>query len=121
VTSNAPQGEQEPQWQQPSFQPAPEPASAPAEPPVTHGSLILPAARLQPPSAVETTVRTLSGLVWPVMILLAIMSVVDFWPAILVAIVTSTVLGNVGRHLKARRKLAARPRRITPGDQGTLR
>ncbi len=121
MTSNAPQGEQEPQWQQPSFQPAPDPAPAPAGPPVTSGSLILPAGRVQPPSAVETTVRTLSGLVWPVMILLAIMGVAPFWPAILAAIVTSTVLGNVSRHLKARRKVAALPRRITPGDQGTLR
>lgn len=82
---------------------------------------MLPAMRIQPPSAVETTVRTLSGLVWPVMILLAVMGVVGFWPAILAAIVTSTVLGNVGRHLKARRKIAALPRRITPGEQGTLR
>jgi hypothetical protein len=121
VTSNASQGEQEPQWQQPSFQPGKEPGPAPSEPVVASGSLIVPFAAVPPPSAIETTVRTISGLVWPVMIVLAIMGGIDFWPAILIAIVTSTVLGNVSRHLKAQRKDVARTRRITPGDPGRMR
>jgi hypothetical protein len=121
VTSNAPQGEQEPQWQQPSFQPGKEPGPAPSEPPVSFGSLIVPAAAVPPPSVLESTVRTISGVVWPAMIVLWLMGAVSFWPAILVAIITTTVLGNVSRHLKARRKDVVRIRRITPGGRGRMR
>lgn len=121
MTSNAPQGEQEPLWQQPSFQPGKDPGPAPSEPLVASGSVIVPAGAVPPPSVIESTVRTISGVVWPVMIVLWLMGTVSFWPAILVAIVTTTVLGNVSRHLKARRKVVARTRRITPGDQGRMR
>ena len=121
MSSNAPQGEQEPQWQQPSFQPGKESGPVPSEPLVTSGSLIVPAGAMPVPSVIETTVRTISGVVWPVMIVLALMGAVSWWPAILIAIVTTTVLGNVSGHLKARRKALTRTRRITPGDQGRLR
>ena len=82
--------------------------------------MIVPAGVVPPPSVLETTVRTISGVVWPVMIVLALMGTVSWWPAILIAIVTTTVLGNVSGHLKARRKALTRSRRITPGDQGRL-
>ena len=121
MSSNAPQGEQEPQWQQPSFQPGKEPGPAPSEAPVAFGSVIVPAAAVPPPSVMESTVRTISGVVWPAMIVLWLMGAVSFWPAILVAIVTTTVLGNVSRHLKARRKQVARTRRVTPDDPGRMR
>ncbi len=116
VTSNAPQDEQEPQWQQPSFD-----AGAPAETVrgeglVVSGPLIVPAEPPMPPSAMETAVNTLAGVIWPVMIVLAIMNTIGWWPAILIAIVTTTVLGNVGGHLKSRRKALGRGRTIPPGD-----
>ncbi len=121
MTSNAPQEEQEPQWQQPSFQPDQDPQVPPRVDQVVTGSVIVPAEPALPPSAMETAVNTVAGVIWPVMIVLAIMGMVGWWPAILIAIVTTTVLGNVGGHLKSRRKAVTRTRRITPGDPGRMR
>ena len=108
-------GEPEPQWRQPSFPTANEPQSAPVDGAVASGSVIVPRGGVAPPSVVETTLATVGGVVWPVMILLALMGVVGWWPAILVAIVTSTVLGNVRGHLKARRKALGRGRTRATG------
>jgi hypothetical protein len=55
------------------------------------------------------------------MILLALMGVVGWWPAILIAIVGSTVLGNVGGHIRSRRKALGRGRRIPPANRDRLR
>jgi len=55
------------------------------------------------------------------MILLALMGAIGWWPAILIAIVSSTVLGNVGGHLKSRRKALGRGRGIPRGDRDRLR
>ena len=126
--TNPPQtGEPEPQWQQPSFSPDDPSRPFSVEKPVVTGSVIVPRADMAPPSAVETTIATVGGLVWPVMIVLALMGAVGWWPAILIAIVTSAVLGNVRGHLKARRKALGRARRrppnppIPPGNRGGLR
>jgi hypothetical protein len=108
VTNAPPTGEQEPQWRQPSFPSENAPKAEPVGSRVTSGSVLVPKAVTPPPSVVETTVRTVAGVVWPVMILLAVMGVVGWWPAILIAIVGSTVLGNVGRHLRSRRKAIGR-------------
>lgn len=121
MTSNAPQDEQEPQWQQPSFQPDNESPVPPRVDQVVTGSVIVPAEPALPPSAMETAVNTVAGVIWPVMIVLAIMGMLQWWPAILIAIVTTTVLGNVGGHLTSRRKAAARVRMIPPTDPGTMR
>ena len=120
--TNPPQtGEPEPQWQQPSF--SPENGSKPSrvEKPVVSGSVIVPRGRIAPPSVVETTIATVGGMVWPVMIVLALMGAIGWWPAILIAIVTSTVLGNVRGHLKARRKALGRGQTLPPTHRNRLR
>ncbi len=117
--TTTPSGSQpEPQWQQPEFQPPPPPYGALVEGQVYSGSsphaqLVPPRASL-PPSVPETVLQTVNGLVWPVMIVLAIMGVVGWWPAVIIALVSNVVLENVRRHLRARRRaLGARP------DDGT--
>ncbi|MBI4901560.1 MAG: hypothetical protein HY829_13945 [Actinobacteria bacterium] len=75
---------------------------------------------MTPPSATETLLGTVAGLVWPVMIVLAIMGAVSWWPAILVAIIASAVLGNTRNHLKARRRALDR-RAGLPGQKNGLR
>ncbi len=63
-----------------------------------------------PPSVAETTLATVSGLIWPVVIVLAIAGFLSWWPAILIAIVTSVVTDNVRKHLRQRRRaLGAAP------------
>jgi hypothetical protein len=120
--TNAPsRGEPEPQWRQPSFPSENEPKATPVEGPVASGSVIVPATPMAPPSVVETTVKTVAGVVWPVMIVLALMGMIDWWPAILIAIVGSTVLGNVGGHLKSRRKALGSGRGIPRGGRDRLR
>ena len=89
--------------------------------PVASGSVIVPAVTTAPPSVVETAVKTVAGVVWPVMILLALMGAIGWWPAILIAIVSSTVLGNVGGHLRSRRKALGRGQRIPPANRDRLR
>lgn len=76
----------------------------------------MPRPRVAPPSVTETFLGTVAGLVWPVMIVLAIMGVMGWWPAILVAIVASTVLGSTRNHLKARRR-ALRRGAVSPHDR----
>ena len=120
--TNAPStGEPEPQWRQPPFSSENEPKAAPLKGPVASGSVIVPAGTTAPPSVVETAVKTVAGVVWPVMILLALMGAIGWWPAILIAIVSSTVLGNVGGHLRSRRKALGRGRTIAPGTRDRLR
>jgi hypothetical protein len=115
--TNAPStGEPEPQWRQPSFPSENEQKATPVDIPVASGSVLVPATPIAPPSVVETTVKTVAGVVWPVMIVLAIVGVMGWWQAIIVAIVASAVLGNVGGHLRARRKAVSRGRAIPPSD-----
>lgn len=102
--TNQASGEHEEQWQQPPFAASGSADPTPVEPDVVQGRLMVPASKPPPPSLAETALNSLSGIVWPVMIVLAIAQVVGWWPAILIAIVTSSVLGTVGNHLKARRK-----------------
>ena len=106
--TNTPTGEPEPQWRQPSFPSDDDPKAAPAEGPVASGSVLVPRGAVPPPTVMETTIATIGGVIWPVMILLAVMGAVGWWPAILIAIVTSTVLANVRRHMKSQRKALGR-------------
>ncbi len=115
VTNQPPTAEPEPQWQQPSFSPGSEAGSlgngakpSPLPSPFASGSVIIPSTSVPPPSVAETMIATVAGVVWPVMIVLAIMGAVGWWEAILIAIVGSAVLGNVRGHLKARRKALGR-------------
>lgn len=121
MTHAASTGEPEPQWRQPSFPSENKPKAAPVEGTVASGSVLVPAGTTPPPSVVETAVKTVAGVVWPVMILLALMGAVGWWPAILIAIVGSTVLGNVGGHLRSRRKALGRGGRIPPATRDRLR
>lgn len=100
-------GEPDPQWQQPPFQGA-APQDVPVESPVTSGSLIVPREPRLPPSVAETVVKTVRAVLWPALILLAIMGVVDWWPAMFVTMLATIILSNVGRHLKEHRKATAR-------------
>ncbi len=125
VTNQPPTAEPEPQWQQPSFSPGGEAGSlgnqakpSPLPSPLASGSVIVPGTSVPPPSVAETMIGTVAGVVWPVMIVLAIMGAVGWWPAILVAIVGSAVLGNVRGHLKARRKALGRAGTIPPAENG---
>ncbi|HSN10832.1 MAG TPA: hypothetical protein VLS51_01815 [Propionibacteriaceae bacterium] len=113
--TNAPTGEPEPQWQQPPFPPESQPAPEPVQGSLVPSSVVVPQEQVSPPSVVETVLGTVAGLIWPVMIVLAIMGVVGWWPAILVSIVASTVLGTTQNHLKERRRAMQRAA-ITRGD-----
>ena len=104
VTNPSRPDEPEPQWLQPPFEPL---ADEVAEPPVT-GELLLPANAGPPPSVVESTLRVVAGVVWPIMIALAIFGIGGWMGNILIAIITSVVLGKVGEELKRRRKSAYR-------------
>ena len=115
MTNQVP-GEHDERWQQPPFT-ASEPAEpTPAEPPVVQGQLLVPAVST-PPSVAETVLGSVAGIVWPVMIVLAIFSVVGWVQAIVVAIVASAALGAARNHLKARRKALGRDARPRPDER----
>ena len=119
VTNSPSTGEPEPQWRQPFFPTENHPKAV--EGSVASGSVIVPRGGMAPPSVVETAIATVGGVVWPVMIVLALMGAINWWPAVLIAIVTSAVLGNARRHLKARRKALGSGRTIAPGDRDRQR
>lgn len=99
------------QWTQPDF--ASQPDAAPSTPPVVTGPILLPAgAPPPPPTALESGLRIVARLVWPVMILLALMGG-SWWMNILIAIIASTILDQVVRELR-RRRLASFSAGIVP-------
>lgn len=104
VTNPTRPDEPEPQWRQPPFEP---PADEASSPPVS-GELLLPANAAPPPSLAESTLRVVAGVVWPIMIALAIFGIGGWVGNILIAIITSVVLGKVGEELRRRRKSAYR-------------
>lgn len=114
VTSTPPAGGPEREWQQPPFQqpPVPQPYE-PAQPAAGQfprpSQDIVPRPVVPPPSVAETVVGSLAGVVWPVMILLAVFTHIGFWPAIIFALIASTVLGNIRGHLRSQRRALAPP------------
>lgn len=92
------------QWQQPSFG-----AGDNAEIPVVSGSVVVPGEPVPPPGALELAARTVSGLLWPVLIILALAGFGNFWLNILIAIVGTTVLNRIASELKRRRRAQVRP------------
>lgn len=106
MTYSDPVESRDEQWQQPQFQPDEPPAGQPVS-----GEVVVPGEPAPPPSVAEGVLRGVAGVVWPVMILLAILGYVGFWPAIIIALVTSSVLGQVTRTMSQRRKALARPPR----------
>jgi hypothetical protein len=71
------------------------------------GNVLVPGEQPPPPSAVETIVSTLAGLVWPVMVVIGIFTGFPFWTALIIAFITSSVLGAVKGQLRASRRRAA--------------
>jgi hypothetical protein len=120
VTSTPPVGEPEREWQQPPFQQPSfpqQPDPAPSGNDVPYPSqVVVPRPVMPPPSLAETVVGSLAGVVWPVMILLAVFTHIGFWPAIIFALIASTVLGNIRGHLRSQRRALPPPPRT---DEGT--
>jgi len=101
VSSTGPEGQSEPQWQQPAFSPAPEPLPATAVP-VERAPVPVP-----PPSILESMLKVLSGLAWPVMIGLALLGFGGWVANIVIAIIASSVLGAIVKELDRRRRARA--------------
>lgn len=101
------------QWAQPDF--APQPESAQSVPVVT-GPILLPAGTPPPPpAALESILRLVAKLVWPVLILLAFMTG-NWWTNILIAIIASTVVDQIVRELRRRRLASFRAGIVPPQD-----
>lgn len=99
---------EEQRWQQPAFTPGAE------QPPVLSGQVLVPGeqvsgGRVPPQSTLETMIGVVTGLVWPVMMILGIFGPVPFWTALMVALIASSVLGAVKGQLRARRRAAIQP------------
>lgn len=119
VTSNPPVGEPEQEWQQPPFQPD-KGFSTSAPSPVASGSVILPREQRLPPSATESMLRTLNGLIWLAFFVGVVTGVLDWWLGIFITLGATIVLSNVRRHLRQRRKALSR-RVVPPEEQNGLR
>lgn len=116
----------EPQWSQPPFAPgyqepepvgygAAQPSPLPALPDVVSGSVILPGATVPPPSVIESVLRVIAGLLWPLVIAVLIFGGGSWWFGIIFAIIASAVLKQITQELKRRRVLGARI--VTPPGQ----
>jgi hypothetical protein len=100
VTNPPTEQPEEQRWQQPQFSPGAEPQ------PVVTGRVLVPGERVPPPSSVETMISLVAGLVWPVMMILGIFGPLSFWTALVIAFISSSVLGAVRGQLRARRRAA---------------
>lgn len=108
MTQQRPDGDAESQWQQPPFEPETTPADAVTGAVVFPGQAtgrgLVPAEDRLPPSALESTINVVNGVLWPVLIGLAIFGVGSWWLNIFAAIVASSLLGGISTELKRRRK-----------------
>jgi len=124
-----PSGPQEPQpwqvqqpdaqWSQPPFAPgyqepepvgyaAAQPSPPPALPDVVSGSVLLPGAAVPPPGGLESVLRVISGVLWPLVIAVLIFGGGSWWFGIIFAIIASAVLKQVTREMRRRRVMGAR-------------
>ncbi len=130
------QQEPEPQWNQPPFAPGysePEPPgyatpqqpgystprpyqATPPLPDVVTGSVLVPHAQIPPPGGLESVLRVLSGVLWPVVIAILIFGGGRWWFGIIFAIIASGILKQVTGELKRRRVLGARVVPPSPGQ-----
>lgn len=92
----------EPNWQQPPFAPGPEDPA-----PTVSGAIVVPGGDPAPPSVLESVIRVIAGVVWPVMLVLGIFGPVPFFAAMVIALVASSVLTTVSKELKQRRRARA--------------
>ena len=125
------QQEPEPQWSQPPFAPGyqePEPAgyqnpqpTYPAPPPLlpeaVSGAVLVPNAKIPPPGAVESILRVISGLLWPLVIAVLIFGGGSWWWGFIFAIIAGAVLKQITGELKRRRVSSARVI-VPPPDPG---
>ncbi len=92
------EGQQNPVWSQPPFQPE-EPA------PTVTGQVLAPgehAPVVPPPSTEEAVLRVVRRLIWPVTILICLLTR-DWWPMLLAALLVSSYVGYRVRELRRRR------------------
>lgn len=106
------------QWQQPPFQPSGQgPEDAPLEgrlvvPEQVSGGTLVPR---RPPSALESVINVVNGVLWPVLIGMALFGIGGWVSNIVIAIIASSLLGGVSAELKRRRRY------LPPDDGGALR
>jgi len=126
VTQPRQDGDAESSWQQPPFVPEQESAQAATGEVVVPGQFagqgLEPAEERRPPSVLESTINVVNGVLWPVLIGLAIFSIGNWWLNIFIAIVASSLLGGIATELKRRRKYLPPPdRKYLPPAQDDLR
>ena len=111
-------GDAESSWQQPPFEPEQHSVQPPpgelVVPDQVAGYGLVPAADRRPPSVLESTLNVVNGVLWPVLIGLAIFGVGSWILNIFVAIVASSLLGGIANELRRRRK-------YLPPSDGDLR
>lgn len=98
-------GDEESQWQQPPFQPA-EPSGAVPDEQLDQevaGQVLVPMER-RPPSVLESGLNVLNGVLWPVLLGLALFGVGNWVANVVIAIVASSLLGGISSELKRRRR-----------------
>lgn len=126
VTEPRQSGDAESQWQQPPFDPAaaqPGPAGQSgwlAVPATSFGSNPVPVDR-RPPSVLESTLRVVSGVVWPLFIAATIFGFGYGWANIFAAIVVSSLLRGFATELKRRRRYLPPAAGQLPPAEGDLR
>jgi len=108
VTQKPPDGQwqwEQPHWDSPddeAVQDPPKPTGGFVEP--LAGAVIVPASRPAAPSVVESGLRVVSGIAWPVAIAAAILGYGGWVLNLALAFVVSAVFANVASELKRRRK-----------------
>ncbi|MDQ7994016.1 MAG: hypothetical protein AAGC63_12230 [Propionicimonas sp.] len=117
----------EPQWSQPPFAPGYQeaqqfgyptaPPPQPALPDVVSGSVLIPGGRVPPAGGLESTLRVISGLLWPLVIAVLIFGGGSWWFGIIFAIIASAVLKQITRELRRRRVMDSRI--VPPPSQPT--
>lgn len=104
--THAPQPrDDESQWQQPPFQPAEPSGAVPDEQPADQevaGQVLVPRER-RPPSVLESSLNVLNGVLWPVLLGLALFGVGNWVANVVIAIVASSLLGGISSELRRRR------------------
>ncbi|MCC6496597.1 MAG: hypothetical protein IT193_10120 [Propionibacteriaceae bacterium] len=112
MTTSPQNSDAESQWQQPPFQPSGQGSEeAPLE-----GRLVVPeslsAGMLvprRPPSALESIINVVNGVLWPVLIGMALFGIGGWVGNIVIAIIASSLLGGVSAELKRRRRYLPPP------------
>lgn len=108
--SQNPDGQQ--QWQQPNWSAAPAPDAEQDRPAWNSGDggaeavsgVVVPVSPPPPPSVIESGLRVVSGIAWPVAIVLALLGYGGWVLNIAGAILVTALFGNIATEMKRRRK-----------------